>query len=282
MTQLLQFVLTGVVTGCAYGLLATGFVVIHRVTRVVNFAQGGFAIFAGYVTYGALHRGLPHGAAEVLAVAAATVLGGLVGGLCVGRRGTPPLASLIMTIGVGFCLYALEVTVWGDLPLQFQELTGVFTAGAISLQRQYVLIAVVAVVTFVALALFFGRTYLGKVFTACASNPLAARLAGISVTWVGIAAFALGGTLGGVAGVLFLPLGSLNFDGDVSLAVNGFAAAIFGGLQRPWLAFGGGIMLGVVEALAAGYGRASYERGVALIVLLGILVWQAARRRELA
>jgi branched-chain amino acid transport system permease protein len=262
-------------------LVATGFVAIHRVTKVVNFAQGGFAVMAGYITFSALHAGLPHGASELLAVLGATALGALVGLIAIGRRGTPGLASLIITIGIGIFLYAIEVAVWGDLPLQFEGLPGIFVVGGLTLQRQYVLIVLVTLLAFTGLTAFFGHTYLGKVFTACASNPYAARLAGIDVTRVGIAAFALGGAFGGLAGVLLIPLRSLSFDSDVDLAINGFAAAIFGGLQRPVTALVGGLILGVAEAMVAGYSRASYQRAVSLLLILAILVWQAARRQQL-
>jgi len=280
MGLLLQLLLTGIAIGCGYALLATGFVFIHRVTRVVNFAQGGFAVIAGFVTYSALAAGLPHGVSEVLAVLAAALVGLVVGVLIIGLRDTPPLAALIMTIGVGFCLWALEVAVWGDQPLQFEGLGGVFAVAGVSIQYQYALIVAVTAATFALLALFFGHSYLGKVFTACASNPYAARLAGIDVRRVGIIAFALGGGLGGLAGVLLLSLRSLTFDSDVDLSINGFAAAIFGGLQRPWLALVGGVVLGIFEQLIAGYSRASYQKAVSLFVILAILVWRAARRRE--
>lgn len=281
MTTFLQYALTGVATGCAFALVATGFVTIHRVTRVVNFAQGGFAVVAGYVAFSALHAGLPHGAAELAAVLAAAALGALVGVVAIGRPGTPILASLIVTIGIGFSLYAVEIAVWGDLPLQFEGVSGIVSLAGVTLQRQYVLIVAATVLTFAALAFFFGRTYLGKVFTACASNPFAARLVGVEVRRIGILAFALGGALGGLAGVLLIPLRSLTFDSDVDLAINGFAAAIFGGLQRPGAALAGGLILGVAEALVAGYSHASYQKGVSLVVILAILIWRAAQRPEL-
>lgn len=280
MTALVQYLISGIATGCAFALVATGFVTIHRVTGVVNFAQGGFAILAGYVAFSALRAGLPHGVAELAAVLAAAAAGGLVGVIAIGRRGTPLLASLIITIGIGFLFYAVEVTVWGDQPLQFEGLPGVFSVAGLALQRQYLLIGAGAALSFTALLLFFNRTYLGRVFTACASNPYAARLAGINVTRVGIAAFALGGLLGGLAGVLLLPLRSLTFDSDIDLAVNGFAAAIFGGLQRPGAALAGGLVIGVAESLVAGYSHASYQKGVSLVLIVGILVWRAGRQAQ--
>ena len=281
MTTFAEYLLTGIATGCAFALVATGFVTIHRVTRVVNFAQGGFAVIAGYVAYSALHAGLPHGVSEAAAVLAAVATGALVGLVAVGRAGTPVLASLIITIGIGFFLYAVEVAIWGDLPVTFEGLAGVLSFAGVTLQRQYVLIAVATLATFAVLAAFFGRTYLGKVLTACASNAYAARLAGIDVTRAGIAAFALGGGMGGLAGVLLTPLRSVGFDSDVDFAINGFAAAIFGGLQRPGAALLGGLILGVAEAMVAGYSRASYQKGVSLVLIIGILIWRAARRPEL-
>jgi branched-chain amino acid transport system permease protein len=91
-------------------------------------------------------------------------------------------------------------------------------------------------------------------------------------------AFGLGGALGGLAGVLLTPLQPVSFDSDVSLAINGFAAAIFGRLVRPGAALIGALVLGVVEALVAGYSRASLQSGAALVVMLAIMIWQAQRQ----
>jgi branched-chain amino acid transport system permease protein len=117
--------------------------------------------------------------------------------------------------------------------------------------------------------------------TACASNPRAARLVGIDVTRMGIFAFGLGGGLGGLAGVLLTPLQPISFDSDVGLAINGFAAATFGSLVRPGAALVGALVLGIAEALIAGYSKASLQSGVALLVMLGIMVWQAQRQSVL-
>jgi branched-chain amino acid transport system permease protein len=150
------------------------------------------------------------------------------------------------------------------------------------MQVQYVLVVALTAASFVVLGLFFNRTYLGRGLTACSSNPRAARLVGIDVTRMGLVAFGLGGGLGGLAGVLLTPIQPVAFNSDVSVAINGFAAAIFGGLLRPGTALLGGLVLGVAEALIAGYGQASMQSGVALIVMLGIMVWQAGRRPAVA
>ena len=275
MRLFLQYVASGIATGCAFALVATGFVAIYRVTRVVNFAQGVFAVVAGMLAYSLLGAGLPHGVAELIAIVAAAGVGVVIGLVAIGRAGTSPLASLIVTLGLGIGSYALLILVWGDQPISFDGLKGNLEVGGVGLQLQYVLVVGLTVLAFVALGLFFDHTYLGRGLTACSSNPRAAQLVGINVTRMGLVAFGLGGALGGLAGVLLTPIQAVSFNSDVGLAISGFAAAIFGGLLRPGTAFVGGLVLGVAEALVAGYSQASLQSGVALVIMLAIMVWRS-------
>jgi branched-chain amino acid transport system permease protein len=274
----LQYAASGVATGCAFALVATGFVAIYRVTRVVNFAQGVFAVAAGMLAYSLLGLGVPHVLAEGVAVVAAGAAGVVVGCVAIGRPGTSPLASLIITLGLGIGSYAALILVWGDQPISFDGLKGNLDVAGVSLQVQYLLVVVVTLAAFGILGLFFDRTYLGRGLTACSSNPRAARLVGIDVTRMGLLAFGLGGALGGLAGVLLTPIQPVSFNSDVGIAISGFAAAIFGGLLRPATALIGGLVLGIAEALVAGYSQASLQSGVALIIMLAIMVWRASRR----
>jgi branched-chain amino acid transport system permease protein len=278
MRLFLQYAASGVATGCAFALVATGFVAIYRVTRVVNFAQGVFAVVAGMLAATLLGWGVPHLAAEALAVFVAGLVGVGVGLVAIGRRGTSPLASLIITLGLGIGSYALLILVWGDQPISFDGLKGTLDVGGVTMQLQYVLVVLVTGAAFIVLGRFFDHTYLGRGLTACSSNPRAARLVGIDVKGMGLLAFGLGGALGGLAGVLLTPLQPVSFNSDVGLAISGFAAAIFGGLLRPGAALSGALVLGVAEALVAGYGQASLQSGVALVIMLGIMIWQAGRR----
>jgi branched-chain amino acid transport system permease protein len=95
---------------------------------------------------------------------------------------------------------------------------------------------------------------------------------------MGLVAFGLGGALGGLAGVLLTPIQPVSFNSDVGIAISGFAAAIFGGLLRPGTALIGALVLGVAQALVAGYAQASLQSGVALVIMLAIMVWRAGRR----
>jgi branched-chain amino acid transport system permease protein len=281
MSELLSYVIHGIAVGCGFSLVASGLIIIYRVTRVVNLAQGTFAVLAGFTTATLLGARVPHGLAEIAATLVAAVAGLLTGVIAIGRRGTHPQASLIATLGVGIFAYAVEILIWGDQPRSFSGLSGAYQLSELNLPRQYALIGAVTLGIFVALELFFERTYLGKALTACASNPYAAELVGISVFRMGLFGFALGGALGGVAGVLLTPLAPLSYDSDVVLFVNGFASAILAGLKRPVLALAGGVTLGIAEALVAGYLKASYQSSLALLLALVILIVQGVRKPAL-
>lgn len=281
MNDFLQYLISGLAVGCGFALLASGLVTIHRVTHVVNFAQGMFAVVAGLTAGSLLSSGLPHVAAELTAVLVAALVGLAVGFVATGKPGTSARAALIVTLGVGFIAYAVEIMLWGDSPRSSTGLGGAVRIADAYIRKQSFLVIVVTVVVFALLGLFFSRTYLGKALTACASNPYAARAMGINVTRMGLVAFALGGALGGTAGVLLTPLLPISYDSDVLLITNGFAAAILGGLTRPGLALVGALTLGVAESMVAGYSQASYQTVVALTLMLGIMVWQAAHRTSL-
>jgi branched-chain amino acid transport system permease protein len=278
MSAFLTYLLNGLAVGCAIALIASGLVVIHRVTGVVNFAQGTFAVVAGLCTSSLLGMGWPHGLSEVAAVLAGAVAGLLTGLAAIGRRGTSPLSALIVTLGVGVLAYAVEIVLWGDQPRSAPGLAGSVTIAGARIQTQHLLVICVTAATFVLIALFFGRTYLGKALTACASNPYAARVVGIDTRKMGLLAFAIGGLLGGLAGVLITPLRPISFDTDVTLIVNGFAAAVFGALTRPVITLIGALLLGVAETMAAGYGYGSHQLEVALGLMILVMIVQASRR----
>jgi branched-chain amino acid transport system permease protein len=277
MSAFLSYLMNGVSVGCGFALIASGLIIIYRVTRVVNLAQGLFAVVGGFSASSLLALNVPHGAAELAATLLAAATGLATGVVAIGKPGTSPESSLIATLGVGMFCYALEILIWGDQPRSFSGLTGTFAWGGFEVPKQYVLIAAVTFAIFGLLEYFFERTYLGKALTACASNRYAAELLGIGVVRMGLVGFTLGGALGGVAGVLLTPLRPISYDSDMPLFVNGFASAILAGLKRPVLALAGGLTLGVAEAMVAGYAKASYQSSLALLLALAILVAQAAR-----
>ena len=278
MNELVTYVVTGITLGASFALIGSGFVVVHRVTRIVNFAQGSFAIVAAMLASSLLRGRLPHGLAEAAAVLVCGLVGAGVGWVALGRRGTHPLISLIVTLGLSMVGSAVIILLWGQDPVSPPGLRGYVTVLDVEVERQRLLVLVVTLLAFAALGLFFSRTYLGKALTASASNPHAARLVGIDVRRMGLLAFALAGVLGGLAGVLVAPSNALSFSSDLALALSGFAAAVFGGLSSPGRTLVGGLVLGVAGQLTAGYLNGSYQTEVALLLMLLIMI---ARSRTL-
>lgn len=272
MSELLTYVIAGIAVGSSFALLGSGFVVVHRVTRVVNFAQGSLAIFGAMLATSLLAGRLPHVLGEAVAVLVCGVLGLVVGVIAIGKRGTQPLISLIVTLGISLLSAAVIIWLWGQDPVSPPGLKGTVTLLGTEVERQRLLIVAVTMVAFAGLGLFFTRTYLGKALTASASNPRAAALVGIDVRRMGLVAFAVSGILGGLAGVLIAPTIALSFYSDLPLAVSGFAAAVFGGLVSPVRTLVGGLVLGVAGQLTAGYLNGSYQTEIAMLLMLGIMI----------
>jgi branched-chain amino acid transport system permease protein len=270
--ELITYLVSGVALGSSFALIGSGFVVVHRVTRVVNFAQGSLAVVGGMLSATLLDGVLPHGIGEIVAVLICGVVGLVVGLLAVGRRGTPPLISLIVTLGVSMLISAAIIWLWGQDPVSPPGLDGSTSVLGTSVERQRLLVVVATLLAFAALTLFFSRSYVGKALTASASNPFAARMVGIDVRRMGLVAFGLSGALGGLAGVLVAPTNALSFYSDLPLALSGFAAAVFGGLTSPLRTLIGGLGLGVAGQLTAGYLNGSYQTEVALLLMLLIMI----------
>lgn len=272
MTELVAYLISGIALGSSFALIGSGLVVVHRVTRVVNFAQGSVAIVGGMASATLLDGRLPHGLGEIAAVVLCGVLGLVIGLLAIGRRGTPPLISLIVTLGASMLVSAAIIWLWGQDPVTPPGLRGSVTILGAEVERQRLLVVVATGVAFAALALFFSRSYLGKGLTASASNPFAARMVGIDVRKMGLLAFGLSGILGGLAGVLIAPSNPLSFYSDLPLVLSGFAAAVFGGLTSPLRTLLGGLGLGVAGQLTAGYLNGSYQTEMALLLMLVIMI----------
>jgi len=272
MSDLITYLVTGIALGSSFALVGSGFVVVHRVTRVVNFAQGSLAVLGAMIASTLLAGRLPHLVGETAAVAICALIGLVFGVIALGRKGTDPLNSLIVTLGLAMLSTAAVIWLWGQDPVSPPGLEGTVSILGADVQRQRVLILGATLVAFAALGLFFSRTYLGKALTACASNPRAARIVGINVRRTGLVAFALAGALGGLAGVLIAPTNALSVYSDLPLALSGFAAAVFGGLSSPGRTLAGGLILGVSGQLSAGYWNGSYQTEVALLLMLAIMI----------
>lgn len=273
MSAFLQYLVTGIATGAAFALVALGFVAIYRVTHVVNFAQGTFAMLGGYIMSSALDRALPGPLGALVTVLAVAAIGALVGLIAVGNPRLPIIASLMITLGLSLLAEAIALLIWGDIPTTYNGIgtTALSVSGVLILPQQVLVLVAVAIV-FPLFQLFFQRTYLGKAVTACAQNRTAAQLVGIDPRVMALLAFGVAAACGALAGILTTPLQPLTSDADVNIAVNGFAGAIVGGLVSPAGAVIGSLVLGVAQTMMAGYFDPSYQLVVALLVMIAVLV----------
>ena len=274
--MLAQYVLSGLTVGAIYALVALGFAIIYNASHVINFAQGEFVMIGGMATAGFIEAGLNLPLAAAAAIACATLVGILLEKLAVERaRGASVVTLIIITIGASILLRGLATLVWDKrihpVPGFSGEQPSAFMGATLLPQVLWVL-----GVSAAALALlwwFFNRTLTGKAMLAVSHNPLAARLVGISVRRVLLVSFALSAALGALAGILIAPISFTSWDVGVMLGLKGFAAAILGGLGSGPGAVAGGLALGLVESLGAGYLSSAYKDVFAFLIILAALVF---------
>jgi len=274
MTDLGQLLLAGLSVGAVYALVAMGFAAIYAVSGVLNLTQGEFAALAGLVAISASGNGFPLPLAALLGIVTVVVLALAIQRLIIApvRRMTT-LLSIILTLGVSTALKATMLLIWGPEGRGLDPLPGNdFTAAGVAVRSQYLWILGVSVVVAVAVSWFYERTLAGKALRACAEQPVAARLAGISVARASLVSFGIAGLLGGIAGVLASPVYFSAWDSGLALGLKGFVAATLGGLTSIRGAFVGGLVLGVVESLVAGYIDTGLRDAVAFVVLIVVLV----------
>lgn len=274
MTDLLQLVFSGLAQGSVYGLLALGFVAIFSVREIVNLAQGEYYALAGLGAISAVAAGIPLLVAILVVVPLVVLVSVLIERLAIApvRRMTP-LVSIILTLGVSTAVKAVMLLVWGPEGRSLTRFPGSdFTIGGVSIRAQELWILGVAAVIGYAVVWFYEHTVRGKALRACAEQPVAARLVGISPRQATMVAFAIAGFVGAVAGVVGAPIYFASWESGLTLGLKGFVAATLGGLVSFRVAFLGGLMLGVLENLVAGYGDSGFRDAVAFVVLVLVLV----------
>jgi branched-chain amino acid transport system permease protein len=256
MTFLLQLVITGFALGMVYALIALGFVIILKCSEVFNIAQGHFVMIGGYLGYTFLVAfGLPIWASLLLAIATAIVMGLVIERFTLRPLvGQPVIAIVMMTIALSVVLEGLATLIWGG---EYKTYHGVLPTvtlqlGELSIPSEITIVMIVSIVTVAILMLLFRYTKSGLAMRATADDIQVVQSAGIRVTtvyalsWV-IASVVgvIGGILlGGVSGVM-IPLSQVG--------IKAFAVVLLGGVNSIRGAIVAGIILGVLENVAAGY-----------------------------
>lgn len=271
-----QYLLSGLTTGAIYALVALGFAIIYNASHVINFAQGEFVMIGGMAAAAAFDAGLPLPLAVVVSIGAATLIGLALERLAVEpARGASVVTLIIITIGASILLRGLATIVWDKRIHALPAFSGEapIAIGGATLLPQTLWVLGATVVTVAALWWFFNRTLTGSAILAVSHNRFAAQLMGISVRRVLLVSFGLSAALGALAGVLIAPIAFTAWDVGVMLGLKGFAAAMLGGIGSGPGAIAGGLALGLIEALGAGYLSSAYKDVFAFVILLAALVF---------
>jgi len=262
-----QQLLNGLVLGCMYALVALGYTMVYGVLNLINFAHGEILMIgamAGLTILNVVEHvapGLPGFVQLMLAIAGAIPVCILVS-VVIERvayrrlRHAPRLAPLITAIGVSILLQTLAMMIWGRNPLPFPQLlpTAPLEVFGALISPTQILLLVIATLAMLGLSLLVQKTRLGRAMRAVAENPRVASLMGVDTNRVVVFTFAIGAALAAVAGVMWAAnYASVQFAMGFGPGLKAFSAAVLGGIGNIYGAMLGGILLGLIESLGAGY-----------------------------
>ena len=258
MQLFLEFTFSGIAFGMVYAAIALSLVLIWRGTRILNFSQGGMAMFTSYIALIVINHTGNYWVGFVVALACGLALGAVVERVFVRPvENKPPLNAVIVTIGVLVVLEGLAGIIYGG---QFRSFPPAFSLSGLKVgstnlgvSRNDVFIAVAVLVVSLLLALMFRYTTVGLRLRATAFNANVARLLGVRIGRVLTLGWALAGLIGALAGVLVTPSTFLFPNSMDQIFVFGFTAAVIGGLDSPVGAIVGGLILGLGLSYVGGY-----------------------------
>lgn len=272
----LQWIMSGLTVGSIYALVAMGFSIIYSSTRVINFAQGEFSMLGGMLMYTLSVKGdLPSWLGIIFSILIVTAVGaGFERAAIYPMRNQSIITVIIITIGFSIFLRAVAKWIWGTDPVKIASFSGDspvrFFGSAVVPQSFWVwgftLLAVVSVF------LFFNRSMLGKGMRAAANNADAASLVGVSSSTSSLVAWTISSALGAAAGIVIAPINFAAYNVGTMLGLKGFSAAILGGLGSAPGAVVGGLVLGVLEMITAGYLPSGYKDAIAFLILILVLL----------
>lgn len=274
--MLAQLLAAGLATGCLYGLIGLGFVMIWNTAAVVNFAQGEFAMLGMFLalTFHVLWE-VPLWIALPLAVAGAAAAGWASERLFVRPiLGADPLSVIMVTIGLQILFSNGAKFLWGTQPYPFPSYSGgdpVRVAGLVLSPQLLVIVAATVALAFL-LHILSQRTTFGKCLRAVSQDREAASLVGIDVSRTIALGFALSTGLAGVAGVLMAPVVFVAADVGLPLLIKSFIAAVIGGFGSHPGALVGGVLIGLLDNLVGFYVSTDYRDAISFLALVAILL----------
>ena len=275
MQAFLHQLLSGIATGGIYASLALALVMVYQATHHINFAQGELAMFSTYIAWTLVQVGLPYWAAFVLTLVAAFGLGVIIQTVILKPVENSPFFAVVMVF-IGLLVIFNSVAGWiytytvKTFPSPFPDRAWY---GNTYLSPHEVGMMAVTVIVLALVFAFFRFTSLGLAMRAAAQNPVSSRLVGIRVGWMLALGAGLAGAIGAVAGIMAAPILYLEPNMMSGILLYAFAGAVLGGLDNPWGAALGGVLVGVIENLAGAYVVGTeLKLTVALLVIIVVLV----------
>ena len=284
----IQQFINGMIKGSLYAMIALGYTMVYGILGIINFSHGEVFMIGAMVAMTVTTLLIKAGFGPVLALLIATLaamVACMITSFLVERlayrplRHAPKLAPLITAIGVSFILQALAMQFWGREHFPFPD---VFPAdrinlfGNVGITMREIIIMIVSVIMMGGLFVLVNHTKLGRAMRATSENVNVTALMGVNPNRVISATFMIGAALAAVAGILF----ASNYGGKVHFymgfipGMKAFIAAVLGGIGNIPGALVGGLALGLVEAMGAGYISAEYEDVFAFVVLVVVLIFR--------
>jgi branched-chain amino acid transport system permease protein len=278
--QLIQLIIDGVASGCIYGLVALGFVLIYKATETINFAQGDILMLGAFVAFSLIGvLGMDYIMGFALTVVIIAVFGFFLDSVVVRQIiGQPPFATVMLTIGIGFILRGFASIYWGtdifSFSTPFSGKITEFNGLIISYVNLSIIIGTVILVS--VLYLFFTFSRIGVAMRASSENQLAAYYMGIPVKFIFSLIWSISAATAAIAGVLLAPITLV--DTSISLiGLKAFAAAVLGGFGSIPGAIVGGIIIGIVEQLCGTYENYLFggirEISAYLVLILTLIIY---------
>jgi Branched-chain amino acid ABC-type transport system, permease components len=273
----MQVLVSGLVIGCVYGLIALGYSLIYKASGMMSFAQGDqltIGAFLGYTFYGYLK--IPVAISFVLVFVCMFMLGFLMERGIISRlikKKTLPIYTVLATIAVSYILQNGAMVLWGSQMLTFPSIFGVSSIKILGVgaQPEAVLCIAVSIVAMIILHIFMKYTKFGTAMRASAMDPMAARSCGINVSLSTGMTWGIAAAMASLAGMLIGPVYGVFTTLGATIGRKGFSSAVMGGYGNMYGAIVGGILLGLLETFTTGYISSAYKDLFAYVVLLVFL-----------
>ena len=276
--EFLSYLISGISLGSIYAIIALGYTMVYGIAKMLNFAHGDIIMVGGYVSFCAMsYLGLPALPSALLAMLACTVLGIIIERLAYKPlRSAGSLAVLITAIGVSYFLQNSALLIWKAAPKSYPAVvsgSAEFFGGELKVPYISLLTIVICLVIMLGLSTFVSKSKMGKAMRACSEDKGAAQLMGINVNRTISMTFAIGSALAAIAGVLLCSFNSQLMPTTGSMpGIKAFTAAVFGGIGSIPGAFLGGLLLGIIEAMAKAYISMQLANSIVFAVLIVVLL----------